>query len=234
MQGFSGNGLLLMLRHSDAMTIFVLFVLLSMSIISWAIFLYKIVVWRVKNKQIQKALLRMKSAENLDVVLQLTSDLSQTLPGYVLSRCLGYLKSLLTPFGRPQKNVIDQHDFEMLDYMVGQTVNTTILNEESWIPYLSVAAASGPLIGLFGTVWGLINAFLDISNRQSADISAVAPGIAQALIGAMAGLMVAIPALLMYHYLMLRLRAMENQIVLLTDRFMWLAQNIFTIKVEEK
>ena len=78
-----------------------------------------------------------------------------------------------------------------------------ILHDEAYVPILSSCAAVAPLLGLFGTVWGLIHAFLQISQTQVADLATVAPGISEALITTLAGLMVAIPALIMYNYLIL-------------------------------
>jgi biopolymer transport protein ExbB len=70
---------------------------------------------------------------------------------------------------------------------------------ESTSAALSTTASVAPLLGLFGTVWGLVHAFMNIAATQSADITAVAPGIAEALITTIAGLLVAIPALVMYN-----------------------------------
>jgi biopolymer transport protein ExbB/TolQ len=80
------------------------------------------------------------------------------------------------------------------------------------------------LLGLFGTVWGLIHAFIRISEKQAADITVVAPGIAEALITTLAGLIVAIPALIMYNYLIVRVRHIETQMVQLADRIAFIAQ----------
>ena len=68
---------------------------------------------------------------------------------------------------------------------------------------LSVLATAGsvcPFLGLFGTVWGVMTAFLDISTKGSTNIVVVAPGIAEALITTIAGLAVAIPAMVAYNY----------------------------------
>ena len=78
--------------------------------------------------------------------------------------------------------------------------------EESYLPFLFTSASVSPLLGLFGTVWGLVHAFIRISEKQSADITTVAPGIAEALITTLAGLLVAVPALVMYHYLIAQIR----------------------------
>jgi len=83
-------------------------------------------------------------------------------------------------------------------------------------------------LGLFGTVWGLVHAFIRISEKQSADITTVAPGIAEALITTLAGLLVAIPALVMYHYLMSEIRTIERQLFILADKFSFIVQKLFS------
>ena len=91
--------------------------------------------------------------------------------------------------------------------------------EELFLPVLSTSAVVSPLLGLFGTVWGLVHAFMGIAQQRSADIAAVAPGIAEALITTLGGLIVAIPALIMFNYVQTRQRMFEFQLVSLADRF---------------
>jgi len=85
------------------------------------------------------------------------------------------------------------------------------------MPIFTATIAISPLLGLFGTVWGLIHAFMRISEKQSADIATVAPGIAEALITTLAGLMVAIPAVVMLCYLQSQVRALEYYALRLAD-----------------
>ncbi len=80
---------------------------------------------------------------------------------------------------------------------------------------LAIAASACPFIGLFGTVWGIMNAFRGMSLEGSAGIAAVAPGVAEALITTVAGLAVAIPAVIAYNLLNRRVRI----IAALIDRF---------------
>ena len=84
---------------------------------------------------------------------------------------------------------------------MNQRVEEALSQEEALIPVLATCSQAAPLIGLFGTVWGLIHAFMAIAQQRSADIAAVAPGIAEALITTMGGLVVAIPSLVLYAYL---------------------------------
>lgn len=71
---------------------------------------------------------------------------------------------------------------------------------ESYMPWLATTAAVTPFIGLFGTVWGVMDAFTGLGTAGAASLRAVAPGIAEALITTAAGLFTAIPALIAYNH----------------------------------
>lgn len=101
-------------------------------------------------------------------------------------------------------------------------------NEQSLLPILFASASVSPLIGLFGTVWGLVHALVSISQQQTADIATIAPGMAEALITTLAGLVVAIPALTLYHYLQSHVRQAEQQYGRLADRYLWLVNVVFS------
>jgi biopolymer transport protein ExbB/TolQ len=115
-----------------------------------------------------------------------------------------------------EKALLDEQRFLTIDYMLYQ--------ESSYLNILSVNAAVSPLIGLFGTVWGLMHSFMSISERQTADIVTTAPGIAEALITTLAGLMVAIPMLIMFNFLQTRVAHLEHQICRVSDRVAVLTQ----------
>ena len=95
-----------------------------------------------------------------------------------------------------------------------------MIESETYLPILGTSAAASPLVGLFGTVWGLIHAFVNISQEKSADIAVVAPGIAEALTTTLAGLIVAIPAMIAFNYFSNELRKQEQQLSHLTDRYL--------------
>lgn len=215
-----------LVRNADAMTIAVLLLLLGMSVYSWTVFLYKFIVWRIKKQQLATVIEQLKTATSLDDVLRITATAQNTLPGYLLSRSLTYLKSLLVTHENKQA-ALSEHEYALLEHVVSQQCETLMTREETMIPYVGTNASIGILIGLYGTVWGLINAFMGISHQQTADIAAVAPGIAQALITTIAGLIVTIPASVMFHYLTLQLRGIEAQLLTIGDQFMWLTQQLF-------
>ena len=95
------------------------------------------------------------------------------------------------------------------------------------MPILYSCAGVATLIGLFGTVWGLVHAFIRIGEKQAADIATVAPGIAEALITTLGGLMVAIPAYVMFHFLSVRVRALESHYHTFVDMFALRTKHLF-------
>jgi biopolymer transport protein TolQ len=82
---------------------------------------------------------------------------------------------------------------------------------EKNLSFLATTASATPFIGLFGTVWGIINAFESIGAARSTDLSVVAPGIAEALIATAMGLAAAIPAVIGYNYFTHKIRDLTSE-----------------------
>jgi biopolymer transport protein TolQ len=76
---------------------------------------------------------------------------------------------------------------------------------------VSFLATTAPFIGLFGTVWGIMNSFIAIHGEKSAGLDVVAPGIAEALIATAIGLAAAIPAVMAYNYFVRRIRVVDSE-----------------------
>lgn len=97
-----------------------------------------------------------------------------------------------------------------------------------FVPFLATTAAAAPFIGLFGTVWGIMQAFGTIGATGSTSITAVAPGISEALINTAAGLFAAIPALLAYNHYVSKLRQARGEMEDFTLEFLNLTERNFT------
>jgi biopolymer transport protein TolQ len=82
---------------------------------------------------------------------------------------------------------------------------------ESALGFLATTGSASPFIGLFGTVWGIMETFKSIGARGSATLAVVAPGISEALIATAAGLAAAIPAVIFYNYYMNRIKVMSQE-----------------------
>ena len=221
----SGNAVWQLIKQSDIISKLVLLVLLVMSIICWTIFIYKIIVLRLKKKHLAKVTAEIKNATTLEQLLTVTAHNSGTLPGYFLLKNVAGLKELLeTSATRDGQALLTAAQYEALQNQVMQSIDDCMYRQEKYVPFLSTSAAVSPLLGLFGTVWGLIHAFINISQKQSADIATVAPGIAEALITTLAGLIVAIPAFAMFNYINVQIRHCEEELVGLATRFMVVVQ----------
>jgi biopolymer transport protein TolQ len=83
--------------------------------------------------------------------------------------------------------------------------------------WLATFATVAPFLGLLGTVWGIMNSFLQLGAQGSATLDVVGPGIAEALITTVAGLGVAIPSVVGYNYLVRQARAQENEVRLMAS-----------------
>ncbi|MDG2914396.1 protein TolQ [Bisgaard Taxon 10/6] len=103
-------------------------------------------------------------------------------------------------------------------------MNREVETLESRIPFLATVASVSPYIGLFGTVWGIMHAFMALSGAKQATLQMVAPGIAEALIATAIGLFAAIPAVMAYNRLSLRVNKLEQNYGNFIDEFTTILQ----------
>lgn len=209
-QFFLGNALWQLIIQSDLISKSVLVILAVLSLLCWSIFLYKWMIIRNKKRAMKKALTRITTVNTLEELKGMCSGAQGSLPGYFLGCNLSLVSSQLEVNRLQSVPVISLGQWDMIQDSIVQAVDNQIRNEESYLSIISTAAAVSPLLGLFGTVWGLVHAFIRISQENSADIATVAPGIAEALITTLAGLMVAIPAVMMANYLQQQIHQLEG------------------------
>lgn len=209
---------------TDLMSRGVLLVLLGMSIVCWAFAFYKRMVILTKIKQLHQALTLLQNTKGMDDFVARSSVMQNTFAGELIGLFIADFNRLL----KFADNRSPEQDFQVLQASISQRVDEVIAAEEAMVPLLSTSAQAAPLIGLFGTVWGLIHAFMGIAEQHSADISAVAPGIAEALITTMGGLVVAIPALVLFNYLQSFIRKFESAVLELADNCLWTMKGILS------
>lgn len=213
-----------LMMQADAVSAIIVLLLLCMSIVSWSIFFYKLVLLYIKKKHMRDAVFAMQYIRTWD---ELAAALlhPETMPGHFLTynmQCVSSLMDMRKQIGDASINC-----WQQLQEGIYHKVDDLVFREEQLLWVLSTSAGASTLLGLFGTVWGLIHAFLNISQKQTADIVVVAPGIAQALLTTLAGLIVAIPALIMFNYLHMQVRNIEQQLLLLAQRFNAIVQMHF-------
>ncbi len=88
---------------------------------------------------------------------------------------------------------------QRIERVMGVTVGREMERLEKWTPFLASVGSVGPFVGLFGTVWGIMNSFSAIASSKNTNLAVVAPGIAEALFATAIGLVAAIPAVLAYN-----------------------------------
>jgi biopolymer transport protein TolQ len=171
----------------------VLIILLFFSVVSWAIIFYKHRYFARGNKETDLFLRAYRSAKDTNGLYQATKHL------------------MLSPIVNVFKAVY------MDEMHRGKTETKRLLRRyealessklEKYLNFLATTGTTTPFIGLFGTVWGIMNSFRGIGATGAASLAVVAPGIAEALIATAAGLVAAIPAVIAYNYYLSMARRM--------------------------
>ena len=211
-----------MIMNAGLMVQFVLLLLLFFSITSWAIMI-------IKYRYIRRAF--WESALFTDFFWK-SRDLSDAftkakeLRGSPLARVfrVGYLELKRLSKSEQISQSSNSSDvktsslsaqFTSTDNVqraLRRAINTETTRMTQMVPFLATTGNTTPFIGLFGTVWGIMNSFHGIGLRGSASLAVVAPGISEALVATAAGLAAAIPAVIAFNYFMQKIRVIETEL----------------------
>ncbi len=209
----------------------VFFILLCMSVVCWALAIYKRMITKVKRESLVHAKNLLQTTKDMDDFLTRIAVIQTTYAGELVTVFLTDFKRIMRL--RDAGHEIKDADWYLLQTSIQQRIDDAISEEESVIPVLTTSAQAATLIGLFGTVWGLIHAFMAIAQQRTADIAAVAPGIAAALLTTLGGLLVAIPTLGLISYMYNNARLLEQEIVELSDICTWIMRGIVSTPVQK-
>jgi len=124
-----------------------------------------------------------------------------------------------TAFVRSNTIRISAASFEAVKVVMEQAAAAEAMSLERGMIVLSTAVAGGPFLGLLGTVWGVMETFAGIANAGAASLTAMAPGVAGALICTVIGLLVAIPAMFSYNFMVTTIRAITQELDGFASRF---------------
>jgi biopolymer transport protein TolQ len=102
-------------------------------------------------------------------------------------------------------------DLDNVERALRRAQSADMTRLENKVSFLATTASTAPFVGLFGTVWGVMNSFIAIHGEKSAGLDVVAPGIAEALIATALGLAAAIPAVMAYNYFVRRIRVVDSE-----------------------
>jgi biopolymer transport protein TolQ len=215
---YSG-GLLGLLYSSGPVAKTVVLILAIFSVFSWAIMFYKWRQLRKAEEDGERFLKVVKESTSFDRLTSVYKD-SPDSPFYrLLSACYREVSSRRKAGGGDDASRTD------LSVPAENAMRAAIGEETerlgSKLSFLATTANAAPFIGLFGTVWGIMDSFREIGLRGTTSLAVVAPGISEALVTTALGLATAIPAVLAYNYMLSRLRRvtskMENSLILIVN-----------------
>jgi biopolymer transport protein TolQ len=198
---------------------FVLGILFVFSLISWAIILDKIRIFR-KTERDSDHFLRLFQRKNIREILTASKEYSNNPFAAVFKEAYW----LITKGDSAQRNPAQtenlrdprarrpNHSSDDLVRLFDSVASRQVLQLEKSLVFLATTGSVSPFFGLFGTVWGVMSSFLAIGVTGSADLSVVAPGIAEALITTIAGLGAAIPAVMAYNFFVNKLKRLSTEL----------------------
>ena len=188
---FVGGEIVDMISNTGAVAKLVLLTLLAFSLISWAIILTKWSQLRRARRQSGRFVRAFRKAQRLQ-------DMAAVAEQFKPSPLVGVFEGGYEEY---QRQIAGGGFRSFLPIQRGMQIGASeeITRLERNVPWLAITAAATPFIGLFGTVWGIIDAFHGLGTAGAATLRAVAPGISEALITTAAGLAAAIPALVAYN-----------------------------------
>lgn len=185
----------------------VVFILAVFSIVSWTIIL-------LKAKQFGKT---EKEGEGCIQALKNTDSFKKLISTYKENPDNVFYRLILTAYKEVASRQKENPELqpETLGPVVENSLRIVISEEteklERRLSFLATTANTAPFIGLFGTVWGIMDSFREIGIKGTTSLAVVAPGISEALIATALGLATAIPAVLAYNYFLGRLKRVTSK-----------------------
>jgi len=189
-----GGEIFSMIKQTGAMAQGVLLVLLFFSIVSWSIILTKWAALRRARSQSGRFLRAFRRAQRLQ-------DIAAVSEQFKPSPLVPVFNNAYDEYRRQGESNIPA-----VQRAAQIAASEELTRLERRLPWLATTGAVAPFIGLFGTVWGIIDAFYGLGDAGAATLRAVAPGISEALITTAAGLAAAIPAVIAYNLFTQRMR----------------------------
>lgn len=202
---------------------------LIISVFAWAIMIGK---WRELNK-IQFDTLKfvrkfMESPDALQIYMQRMENRKSPMEVIYHTTCERLLKTfqpnarrqLIGKINNAPDAALTRREIELLTSTAEHTLSEQVLRLEHGMTPLATAVSSAPMLGLFGTVWGIMVAFQAMGAKGSAMLSELAPGISSALLTTVVGLLVAIPATIGYNLIHTRVKKLVVECEGFTDELM--------------
>jgi biopolymer transport protein TolQ len=190
----------------------VLFVLFFGSVITWALIYQKTKLLKSTREDDQKFLDFFWDSKSLDEIFEQVGDFQNSAVAKVFSSAYREIRKM---------PVLEMTNLERA---LNRAQTLQLEELEKNVDWLATIASAAPFIGLFGTVWGIMNSFQNIGATGSANLAIVAPGISEALIATAIGLAAAIPASIGYNALLNRIKKVSLEMETFSQEFLNMVQ----------
>tara|TARA_B100000768_G_scaffold181177_1_gene203191 strand:+ start:2661 stop:3332 length:672 start_codon:yes stop_codon:yes gene_type:complete len=191
---------------------FVMLILILASIVSWKYIYLKVKILKESEDNTNEFEKFFWSGGDLKKFYEQLNSTNRNMSGLAEIFRSGYKEYI----SQKESGAFDNKSVESVRRAMRAEYNREVDILESHLPFLASVGSVSPYIGLFGTVWGIMNAFIGLANVAQASLSQVAPGIAEALIATAIGLFAAIPAVIAYN----RFAAKVDRLSLRFESFM--------------
>lgn len=214
------NEIFSMVLNAGAMVKLVLFLLLAFSILSWAIIFMKYRIIHRARKETNLFQEIFWKSKSLAVAYSESKNLRYSPVAEVFRVGYQELGRLYKMQQESEENAQRESTdilstnlvrFENIPRALRAAMNSQVTHLGYALTFLATTGNTAPFIGLFGTVWGIMNSFHSIGLRGGANLAVVAPGISEALIATATGLAAAIPAVIGYNYFSNQVRVLESE-----------------------
>ena len=205
----------------------VLWLLIGCSAAAWGITFYKLGQIRRARKQSERFIEVFWDSNSLSNINTASLEFKQSPVAQVFRA--GYQELVRLTRG---KRGDDESETELggsanVERAMRRATNQEVTKLERALTFLATIASTAPFIGLFGTVWGIMNAFRGLSTAQTSSIQAVAPGISEALIATAVGLAAAIPAVVAFNHFNREVRVLHADMDNFSSEFLNIAERHF-------
>lgn len=183
------------LKQATVSTFVLLAIMGAQSVGLWAILIQKWFANRTRKGSFTKWRQMLGERPTFQDLLKLSKSMPESPMGRITRSALVEMEGMSAYVSYDSL----EHRGELVREAVERTVEQEKDQNEKGLVFLAFCSATGPLMGLLGTVWGIMDSFYQIGKQGSGNITVVAPGIAEALLATMGGLLVAIPASIGYN-----------------------------------
>ncbi len=196
-----GAGVLGLFAETTWIARLIVIILLGFSVVSWAMILLKYQFLRRAEKESHAFLAAFRQTKDIDDLTRHAKSNKYSPLATLFVEGLRETESIVKTL---PDGIVSEEERPLISQEVERSLKITTQDEivymERYLAFLGTTGTVGPLLGLFGTVWGIMDAFYGIGLKGAGDIAALAPGLAAALINTISGLFVAIPAVIAYNY----------------------------------